>query len=175
MAFLSSYTDEVARKVTIREHELGDLLQQLRVAARMSRDQLAEAGGLSVGPIKRIETEGHIPKAFTLKLIAEGLATYAPGRRDDELAAHYYQRLMLAAGYVKGIFQGDLILTRAGADAAGGSPLRQALAFLVPEREVAEVDDLLRRFASLPDIDRRQVLDGWRDHLTGRLARLGRA
>src|SRR4051812_56998 len=121
MTLASVYTCEVARKVTIRRPDLGELLQQLRGTARMSREQLAEAGGLSVGPIKRIETEGHVPKPVTLQQIAEGLATYAPDRRDDELAAHYYQRLMLAAGYIKGIVEGDLIVTRSGARAVGGS------------------------------------------------------
>lgn len=67
----------------------------------MSREQLAEAGELSVGPIKRIETEGHVPKAPTLQQIANGLATYAPGRRDQELAADYYAQLMRAAGYIE--------------------------------------------------------------------------
>lgn len=67
----------------------------------MSRDQLAQAGGLSVGPIKRIETEGHVPKAQTLQQIADGLATYAHDRRDPELADGYYQRLMRAAGYLE--------------------------------------------------------------------------
>lgn len=72
----------------------------------MTREQLAEAGQLSIGPIKRIETEGHVPKANTLQQIAEGLATYAPGRRDDELARSYYEQLMRAAGYA-GIEQAD--------------------------------------------------------------------
>src|SRR4051794_30838368 len=85
MTLGSVYTYEVARKVTIRRPDLGELLQQLRGTARMSREQLAEAGELSVGPIKRIETEGHVPKPGTLQQIAEGLATYAPERRDDEL------------------------------------------------------------------------------------------
>lgn len=93
---------DVVRKETIGRHELAELLKALRTDSRMSREQLAEAGELSVGPIKRIETEGHVPKAPTLQLIANGLATYAPGRRDDELAAAYYDRLMRAAGYMTG-------------------------------------------------------------------------
>lgn len=55
------------------------------------------------------------------------------------------------------------------------SNLRQQVAALMPDAEAAEVDDLVRRLATLPDPDRKQVLDGWRDHLTGRLTRLGRA
>lgn len=174
MSLFWNYTDEVARKVTIRQHDLGELLQQLRDSSRMSREQLAEAGGLSVGPIKRIENEGHVPKPFTLRQIAEGLATYAPGRRDDELAAHYYQRMMLAAGYIKAILEGDRILTKSGALAIGGSELRHALALLVPDDEATELEDLIRQLASLPEIDRRQVLEGWRDHIIGRLSRIGR-
>jgi transcriptional regulator with XRE-family HTH domain len=174
MTLLWNYTGEVARKVTIRQHDLGALLLQLRDASRMSREQLAEAGGLSVGPIKRIENEGHVPKAFTLQQIAEGLATYAPGRRDDELAAHYYQRLMLAAGYIKTIVESPLLADKSAPAAADGSGLRQEVAALMPDADAAEVDELVRQLATLPDADRRKVLDGWRDHLTGRLTRLGR-
>lgn len=55
------------------------------------------------------------------------------------------------------------------------SSLRQQVAALMPDADAGEVDDLVRRLATLPDLDRKQVLDGWRDHLTGRLTRLGRA
>lgn len=57
-------------------------------------------------------------------------------------------------------------------DASG---LRQELAVLLPDAEAAELDELARDLATLPPFDRRQVLDGWRDHMTGRLTRLGRA
>jgi transcriptional regulator with XRE-family HTH domain len=51
------------------------------------------------------------------------------------------------------------------------SSLRQQVAALMPDADAADVDDLVRRLATLPDSDRKQVLDGWRDHLTGRRAR----
>lgn len=58
------------------------------------------------------------------------------------------------------------------ADASG---LRQELAAILPDADAAELDDLARQLGTLPPADRKQVLDGWRDHLTGRLSRLGRA
>jgi transcriptional regulator with XRE-family HTH domain len=58
---------------------------------------------------------------------------------------------------------------------AAASGLRQELAALLPDADAAELDDLTRRLATLPPSDRRQVIDGWADHLYGRLTRLGRA
>lgn len=55
------------------------------------------------------------------------------------------------------------------------SSLRQQVSALMPDADAAEVDDLVRRLATLPAADRRQVLDGWQDNLAGRIARLGRA
>lgn len=63
----------------------------------MTRAELAAAAGISLGPIKQAETEGHVPKAPTLRAIARGLATYGGGRRDDDLADDYYRQLMGAA------------------------------------------------------------------------------
>lgn len=53
--------------------------------------------------------------------------------------------------------------------------LRRELAALMPDADAAEIDDMTRRVAKLPASERRQVIDGWRDYLTGRLTRLGRA
>lgn len=57
-------------------------------------------------------------------------------------------------------------------DASG---LRQELAAILPDADAAELDDLSRRLSTLPPSDRRQILEMWRDHLDGRLSRLGRA
>lgn len=101
VALFRLYTGGMAQKQTTGRDELAELLKLLRGKARMTRGQLAaaSAGEVSVGPIKRIELEGYVPKARTLEAIAKGLATYAEGRRDDELAADYYDQLMRAAGY----------------------------------------------------------------------------
>lgn len=53
--------------------------------------------------------------------------------------------------------------------------LRQELAALMPDADAVEVDDMVRQLAPLPASERRQILEGWRDYLTGRLTRLGRA
>lgn len=55
------------------------------------------------------------------------------------------------------------------------SALRQQLATLLPDANAAELDDLARKLATLSPFDQKQILDGWRDYLTGRIARLGRA
>lgn len=65
----------------------------------MTIQGLAEASGVSARPIKGIENEGRIPKATTLRQIADGLAWYGPGRHDQTLADEYYQQLMAAAEY----------------------------------------------------------------------------
>lgn len=64
------------------------------------------------------------------------------------------------------------LLTDADPDAPA---LRRELAALMPDADAAEIDDMTRRVAALPASERRQVIDGWRDYLTGRLTRLGRA
>jgi transcriptional regulator with XRE-family HTH domain len=89
----------MARKRTAGQHELSDVLKRLRGEARLTIQGLAKISGVSARPIKGIENEGRIPKASTLRQIADGLATYAPGRRDQELADEYYRQLMEAADY----------------------------------------------------------------------------
>lgn len=64
------------------------------------------------------------------------------------------------------------LLTDAEPDAPA---LRRELAVLMPDADAAELDDMARQIAPLPASERRQILDGWRDYLTGRLTRLGRA
>ena len=58
------------------------------------------AAGVNRNTISDIERRMVLSKSPTLRRIADGLATYAPGRRDQELADAYYQRLMRAAGYL---------------------------------------------------------------------------
>lgn len=119
----------------------------------MSRDQLAEAGGLSVGPIKRIENEGHIPKPQTLQQIAEGLATYAPGRRDDDLAQQNYEKLMQAARFHKMTLEDGtpILKVRFGPP----SPtLEDQLAQAAEDREIAtEVARLIREWSDYDQAD----------------------
>jgi hypothetical protein len=67
----------------------------------MSQETLRDLSGVGTTTIKDAEKNAQIPKADTLKLLADGLATYAPGRKDTELAATYYSRLMKAAGYLE--------------------------------------------------------------------------
>jgi len=68
-------------------------------ARRISQDDLAELARVSRNTISDIERAISLPKAGTLRKLANGLATYAPGRRDNDLADEYYERLMRAAGY----------------------------------------------------------------------------
>lgn len=95
-----TYTASVAEKHAKAASPLAEALKELRADAGITQAKLARLAGTSMEPIKSIETEGHVPKASTLRQLADGLATYAPGRRDPELADEYYERLMRAAGYV---------------------------------------------------------------------------
>lgn len=99
-AVIGFYTAFVEAKHSDGGRSLGALLRELRGEARLSQAELAKRAGISAEPIKSAETEGHIPKPATLEQIATGLATYAPGRTDRELARDYYIRLMVAAGFL---------------------------------------------------------------------------
>jgi transcriptional regulator with XRE-family HTH domain len=72
-----------------------------RDEARLSQQALSEISGVGTTTIKDAEKGAQIPKADTLKLLADGLATYGPGRKDVDLAETYYRRLMRAAGYIE--------------------------------------------------------------------------
>lgn len=52
--------------------------------------------------------------------------------------------------------------------------LRRELAALIPDADAAELDDIFRRLSALPPSDRRQIIDGLADHVTGREHRLAR-
>lgn len=88
--------------------ELGDANQRLsaelvkaRAEADVSQPKLAERSGVSRNTVSDIERLVTLPSAKILRKLADGLATYAPGRTDAELAAAYYDRLMRAAGYIE--------------------------------------------------------------------------
>lgn len=161
---LATYTGYVEGKHAVSE--LAALLRRLRdERGRMSRSQLAQNAGLSLEPIKSIETEGHVPKPSTLRQIANGLAAYAPGRRDKELADSYYLRLMTAAGYVAPSHgQGDKALQ----PVPERSPLQAEIAALlaqIPDATIA-LTSLARGSDDWDDEDREYVL--------GQLRRLAR-
>lgn len=138
-----------SRPKTQRGIELGTELEQLRREREWSQKHLAERLGMS----------------------EEGYRNYAKGygRITRDTLPRWSRAFEMTVADLASRLKIDLL---AEPDA---SNLRQQVAALMPDAEAAEVDDLVRRLATLPDIDRKQVLDGWRDHLTGRLTRLGRA
>lgn len=55
-------------------------------------------------------------------------------------------------------------------DATG---LRQQLAALLPDASAEQLDRIAHRLTLLSPEDQRQILEGWDDHLLGRLTKLG--
>lgn len=95
-----------------RERLSAELIACRSEARRVSQDDLALLAGVNRNTISDIERQLTLPKAPTLRKIARGLATYAPGRTDEELATEYYDRLMRAAGYLEdrsGSLQADAV------------------------------------------------------------------
>lgn len=96
------YTGFVTRQVGKNEPGLPEELAAIRTEARLSQEGLGKLAALSrnsVGLIERGETQ---PRPGTLKALAEAAATNGAGQRNEELADHYYDRLMRAAGYSRG-------------------------------------------------------------------------
>lgn len=72
----------------------------LRREARITQQALYAISGVGTTTIKDIERGAAIPKPDTLRLLAEGFATDGAGNRCEAKARRYYNRLMLAAGYI---------------------------------------------------------------------------
>lgn len=139
------------------------------VASRKTEDGVRM--GLELEVIRRERDLTQQQVADRLPMTLEGYRNYAKGygRVNRNTLPKWAKALDLPAAELARRLGIELI---SEPDASG---LRQELAALLPDADAAELDDLARRLATLPPSDRRQVLDGWRDHLTGRLARLGRA
>lgn len=132
-----SYTGFVAGKHAPSRSALAEALREIRGEARLSQAKLASLAGVSLEPIKGIETEGHRPKAETLRKLADGAATNGAGHRNREQADGYYDRLMKAAGYVKEVLPLD-----------DPAPLaRRPVDDLTDE----EVEDALERYSADPE------------------------
>lgn len=139
----------VADRRTEEGRRMGDEIEAIRKEGRFTQVQLAERLGLSLQGYLGYRRGYTQVTPNTLRKWADALVVPVA-----ELA----QRLRI-----------DLI---GDVEAAG---LHQQLAAILPDADATELDDLARRLGTLPPEDRRQVLEGWRDHLTGRLSRLGRA
>lgn len=87
-------------KVGDRRAALATELVQARGETGKSQEDLAKLAGVNRNTISDVERAITLSTAPTLRQIADGLATYAQGRRDEQLADHYYERLMRAAGYL---------------------------------------------------------------------------
>jgi len=94
------YTGYVVGKDAVIRSPLAGVLREIRREERLSQVKLAELARVSLEPIKAIETEGHRPKAETLRKLADGAATNGAGQRDDHKADGFYERLLVAAGYI---------------------------------------------------------------------------
>lgn len=127
----------------------GQVLESLRRARGLTQAQLAEALGMSE------EGYRNYAKGY-LKITHDKLPRFSGplGVPIPELADSLGINLV-----------GD-------ADASG---LRQELAAILPDADATTLDDITHDLVKLPPSDRRQILQTWRDHLDGRLHRLGRA
>lgn len=138
---------DLPSRVTPEGQRIAQVFKELRSEARLTQEEAAERAGLTLA----------------------GYRPYEQGKR--QLRTEQFKTFADAFGVPTSVLADRLRLT----PAEPGGDLRHELATLLPDVDAAELDDLTRRLATLPPADRRQVLDGWRDHLTGRLSRLGRA
>lgn len=123
------------------------VLKEIRREKNLTQAQVAEAFGLSL--------EGY-------RAYEKGYSRLRVGKVRDMAIALGISPAELAARL-------DLSLPM---DAAS---LRQELSALFGPDDGERVDQLVRDLAALPPSDRRQILDGIVDQITGRKARLGRA
>ena len=68
-------------------HSVGEALRMLRHRARLSRDALAVAAGVSAGAISNYENDVSTPSAVDLRRLTRAFATEL-GRETDELWLH---------------------------------------------------------------------------------------
>ena len=111
------------------------VLPALRREARLSQVQLAELAGVARSAVSGIERGATRPKADTLRLLADGLATDGTGVHHPDQAAAFYLRLMRAAGYIEA--------------APPSEPLRPRPVEDLTEEEVAEALTRLSQDRSL--------------------------
>lgn len=76
------------------------VLPVLRREVRLSQVELADLAGVARSAVSAIERGATRPKADTLRLLADGLATDGTGTRHADQATAFYMRLMRAAGYL---------------------------------------------------------------------------
>lgn len=123
------------------------VLKDIRAERGLTQAQVAEGFGLSL--------EGY-------RAYEKGYSRLRVGRVGDMASALGISSAELASRL-------DLSLPMDSAS------LRQELAALFGPDEGERVDQLVRDLATLPPSDRKQILDGIVDQVTGRKARLGRA
>lgn len=126
---------------------MGEVIETIRREGPYTQVQVAERLGLSLQGYLGYRRGYHKITPNTVKKWAQAL---------DVPVVELAQRLGIE------LF-GDI-------DASG---LREQLAVLLPDASAAQLDELARRLALLKPEDQRQVLEGWSDHLLGRLTRLG--
>lgn len=122
-------------------------LKSVRRDARITQQELADTSGVSRTTIKAIERGDQVPKAETLRLIADGAATDGAGERDAGRGATFYDRLMRAAGY-----------TRAPAAPAPQPPAdpEAIMADLAHDPEIAAlIVEAARKYPAMTDDQRR--------------------
>lgn len=124
------------------------VFKDLRRSAELTQEEVAERAGLTLA----------------------GYRPYEQGKR--QLRTEQITVFADAFGVPRSMLAERLHL--ADSDIADGS-VRQQLAEFMPDADAAELDAMVRKLATLPPSDRRQVLEGWGDHLDGRLHRIGRA
>jgi transcriptional regulator with XRE-family HTH domain len=118
----------------------------------MSQVTLAKLAGVDRSTISEAETSVRVPKAPTLRLIADALATDGDGVRDPVRADESYRRLMVAAGYMPTSEPS----TPPPADT--GSVLREVTAKLGPD-DAEIIDEVVEVLADWPRDERRRALE----------------
>lgn len=144
---IAEVTRVVASRKTPEGERIAEILEELRRERALTQKQLAKR----------------------LSMTEEGYRNYVKGagRITRHTLPRWANALEMTIADLASRLEIDLLTET---EAQG---LRQELVKLLPDADAAELDDLTRRLATLPAPDRRQVLDGWADNLTGRLARLG--
>ena len=124
------------------------VFKQLREMSGLTQEQVAERAGLTLAGYRPYEQGKRQMRTEQIAVFAEAF-----GVPRTMLA----ERLHLADPDV------------------GDASVRQQLAEFMPDADAAELDLMARQLGTLPPSERRQILEMWRDHLNGRLSRLGRA
>ena len=119
----------------------------------MSQVTLAKLAGVDRSTISEAETGARVPKAPTLRLIADALATDGDGERDLGRADDCYRRLMVAAGYMP---TGEPPTQPAPVDR--GSVLREVAAKLGAD-DAEIIDEVVDVIADWPRDERRRALE----------------